>query len=134
MHLHPEPQPIVASDDEILAALSQIETPPLLVAVASLTGDLSVLRDDLRPSAPQSFDPTAGITPQQAETARRIAADALARHRDAGNPMVSRPDPSTVRAMLEFMAGMPIEDDYVELMTEELAIAGADHRDRKSVV
>ena len=60
--------------------------------------------------------------------ARRIAADALARHRDAGNPMVSRPDPSTVRAMLEFMAGMPIEDDYVELMTEELAIAGADHR------
>ena len=128
MHLHPEPQPIVASDDEILAALSEIETPPLLVAVASLTGDLSVLRHDLRPSASQSFDPTAGITPEQAETARRIAADALVRHRDAGNPKVPRPDPRTVRAMLEFMAGTAIEDDYVELMTEELAIAGADLR------
>ena len=128
MRLDPEPRPIVATDAEILAALADIETPPLLAAVASLTGDMSLLRDDLRPSAAQSFDPTAGITPEQAAVARQLAADALARYRDGGCVAAPAPTRDAVRIMLEFLAGTPIEDDYAELMTEELALDGVDLR------
>jgi Predicted flavoprotein involved in K+ transport len=128
MRLHPEPRPIAATDAEILAALADIETPPLLAAVASLTGDMSLLREDLRPSAAQSFDPTAGITPEQAAVARQLAADALARYRDGGCVGVPAPAPDAVRTMLEFLAGTSVEDDYAELMTEELALDGIDHR------
>ena len=42
-------EPIIESDDEIRAALADAEVPPLLPALAYLTGDLSLLRDDLRP-------------------------------------------------------------------------------------
>ena len=84
MQLNPDPLPITAGDDEIRRALEDVEVPPLLVAVATLTGDLSLLRDDLAPSAAESFDPTAGITPEQAATARDLAAAALARHRGRG--------------------------------------------------
>ena len=128
MQLHPEPRPVTATDAEIAAALEGVETPPLLVAVASMTGDLSLLRDDLRPSASQSFDPTAGITPEQAATARRLVAEALGRFRDGGSIPAPPPDPATVRTLLEFMAGTTIDDDYIALMTEELAIDGVDRR------
>ena len=128
MRLDPAPKPITATDAEILAALAEIDTPPLLAAVATLTGDLSLLRDDLKPSAAQSFDPTAGVTPEQAAVSRRLAADALGRFRDAGSVGAPSPDPSAVRTMLEFLAGSPVDDDYIALMTEELAIDGVDRR------
>ncbi len=38
-------EPITATDDEIRAALEDAELPPLLPALAYLTGDLSLLRD-----------------------------------------------------------------------------------------
>jgi len=128
MHLDPEPLAITASDAEILEALADIDTPPLLAAVATLTGDLSLLRDDLRPSAAESFDPTAGISPEQAATARQLATDALARYRDSGCVAAAPPSAPSVRTMLEFLAGTPVADDYIELMTEELAIDGVDRR------
>ncbi len=128
MQLNPDPLPITAGDDEIRQALEAVEVPPLLVAVATLTGDVSLLRDDLAPAAAESFDPTAGITPEQAATARDLAAAALARHRDAGAAPAAPPDPATLRRMLEFLAGRPVEDDYIALMTEELALDGQDLR------
>ena len=69
MRLHPEPQPITATDEEIRAAVADVQPVPLLAAVAALTGDLSVLRDDLRPDV-GSFDPDAGLGPDQLAAAR----------------------------------------------------------------
>ncbi|MBK5288432.1 MAG: NAD(P)/FAD-dependent oxidoreductase [Acidimicrobiia bacterium] len=128
MRFDPEPQPITETDVEIAAALAEVDTPPLLAAVACLTGDFSILRDDLRPTAAESFDPTAGISPEQATAARRLAAETLGRYRDAGNVPAPPPDAETIRRTFEFLAGAPVEDDYATLMTEELAIDGVDRR------
>ena len=73
MRLNPSAIPITESNEAIRAAIAEIETPPLLAAVACLTGDLSILRADLAPSASESFDPTAGISPEMAANAREIA-------------------------------------------------------------
>ena len=43
-------QKISASDEELRAILAEAEVPPLLPALAYVTGDLSLLRADLRPN------------------------------------------------------------------------------------
>ena len=42
-------EPITEADDDIRAFLADAEVPPLLPALAYATGDMSLLRDDLRP-------------------------------------------------------------------------------------
>ena len=41
-------EPITATDDELRDALEVADLPALLPALAHVTGDLSLLRDDLR--------------------------------------------------------------------------------------
>src|SRR4029077_6007187 len=82
-------EPIVESDDEIKTALEQAELPPLLAALAYVTGDLSLLRDDLRPNPMLLALPQGGLSEEQQATARALARAALTRFRDGG----SRPAP-----------------------------------------
>src|SRR6476660_1349608 len=60
-----EPEPITASDDEIRASLTDAQIPPLLASVAHLTGDLSIVRDDLLPDLTRMLEPDAGYSPDQ---------------------------------------------------------------------
>src|SRR5689334_14390439 len=107
MHLHPDPTPITESDTDIAAAVATVPPVPLLAAVAALTGDLTLLRDDLRPDV-GSFDPDAGLGPDQIAAAHELAAKALAAYRDAGSIPAPDPDPGELRRILEFLAGGPV--------------------------
>jgi 4-hydroxyacetophenone monooxygenase len=127
MHLHSARAPITETDDEIRAALADVAPIPLLTAVAALTGDRSLLRDELRPDV-GSFDPTAGLSPEREAEARELAAAALGRYRDGGSVPAPPPDADDRRAILEFLAGGPVSDDYAAVMTEELAPGGEDLR------
>jgi hypothetical protein len=100
----------VEGDAEIRAALEQVEVAPLLAAVAQLTGELDLLRDDLRPDPNRSLEPDGGLTPAAIETARGVIADALARYRDAGCPPAPEPDPAALRRIMAFLVG----EDNVE--------------------
>lgn len=128
MRLHPEPRPITATDGEISAAVAEVETTPLLCAVACLTGEHDLLRPEFRPDPSQMFDPTAGISEENSAMARAAAAGALGRYRDRGCAPAAGPDAAVLRAMFEFLAGTPVGDDYASLMTEELALDGSDPR------
>jgi 4-hydroxyacetophenone monooxygenase len=55
-------EPITESDDELRAILEQAELPPLLPALAYATGDMTLLRDDLRPDALLFAMPQGGLT------------------------------------------------------------------------
>src|ERR1044072_2543000 len=98
-------EPITESDDEIRRALEEAEIPPLLPALAYLTGDLSLLRADLRPDPMLIAMPQGGLTEDQQAEARQLALDALVRYRDGG--CVPAPPPS--------------EDDVLRIM--EAAVA-----------
>ena len=74
MRFDVEPEPITASDDEIRASLVDAPVPPLLASVAHLTGDLSIVRDDLRPDLARVLEPDAGYSPEQIAEARELAA------------------------------------------------------------
>ncbi len=74
-----DPGEAVGHDERLDAALASAEVYPLLCAVAHLTGDLSVLRDDLVLDQGQLLVPAHGLTPEQESEARRLAGDALRR-------------------------------------------------------
>jgi 4-hydroxyacetophenone monooxygenase len=128
VRLSTAPEAIDADDAVIAAAVQDADMPALLVAVAQLTGDLSLLRPDLRPDAARMLEPDAGLTEEQKAAGRALAATALCRHRDAGAPPAPYPDPTALRALVDWLAGGTLTDEYVPLLTEELALEGVDHR------
>src|SRR5262249_49919987 len=91
MRIEAAPRPLPADDDAIRAAVADAEVPPLLAAVAVLTGDLSLLRDDMRPDPNRMLEPDAGIEPDKQQEARELAADALIRFRDSGQTRAPLP-------------------------------------------
>ncbi len=121
-------EPITATDDEIRQALTESQVPPLLSALAYITGDLSVMRPHLRPDPLKMREEHAGLTPDQVAEARQIAFDVLSRFRDDGNVVASTPTDADLRAMMEFATGVEMPADYLPLLQEELSVTGTDLR------
>ncbi len=121
--------PITATDDEIAAALEQAELPPLLPALAHITGDLTLLREHLRPDPLLMAEPQAGFTPEQQAEIRALALDALRRFRDGGGVVAPPPDRDTLARIMAFAVGPGVDvAAYVPLLEEELAVTGEDLR------
>lgn len=127
MRLDFEPEPLTADDATIREALEQADVAALLPAIAELTGDLSILRDEFRPDASQLLDPNAGLTEDQIAAARDVAASALAAYRDAGCPPQPVLSADDFKTMIEFLVG-PATEEYLPLLREELSVAGEDLR------
>jgi 4-hydroxyacetophenone monooxygenase len=116
-----------ASDDQLRAAVEAADILALLPALAHLTGDLSILREDLRPDPLLLVQPDAGYTPEQLAAAREVAVAALIRHRDAGAPPATALSAAALHQVIEFVVG-PATDEWYPVLREELALDGVDHR------
>ncbi|WP_261566031.1 flavin-containing monooxygenase [Frankia gtarii] len=129
MQLDFDRQTITDDDETIRAATNGVLVAPLLAAVAHLTGDYDLLREDLRPEVTHApAPPEAGYSDAQLELARKLAAEALIRFRDAGCVAAPAPDQTRLRQLVEFVAGHPVGDDHLALLAEELALGGVDLR------
>jgi 4-hydroxyacetophenone monooxygenase len=116
--------PFTADDATIAAALADAELPALVAAVAHLTGDLDVLRPELRPDPARLREPQAGYDDAQQALARQVCLEGLRRFRDAGG---GTPAPLTAEAMVRIMShavGADVPQRYVPLLREELALDG----------
>ncbi|HET8617654.1 MAG TPA: NAD(P)-binding domain-containing protein [Acidimicrobiales bacterium] len=120
--------PITASDDEIRAFLAEAEVPPLLPAVAYATGDLSLLRDDLRPDPMMVAMPQGGLGEDQLAAARELAAEALIRFREGGSQPAAPPPDDVLLRIMEHAVGGAEMAAYLPLLEEELAYRGEDRR------
>lgn len=120
--------PITESDDELRAILAEAEVPPLLPALAYATGDLSLLRDHLRPD-PLTFSlPQGGLTDEQLAEARESALAALIRFRDDGCRPARPPGDEDVLRIMEFAVGGSDMAAYLPLLEEEMAHRDEDRR------
>jgi 4-hydroxyacetophenone monooxygenase len=121
-------EPITASDDEIRAALEDAEIPPLLPALAYITGDLTLLRDDLRPNALMITLPQGGLTDEQLADAREVAFNALRKFRDGGSRPAPPPNDEQLLRIMEYAVAGAGMAPYLPLLEEELAYRGEDRR------
>jgi 4-hydroxyacetophenone monooxygenase len=120
--------PITATDEEIRAHLAEAEVPPLLPAIAYATGDLSLLRDNLRPDPLLVAMPQGGLGEDQLAEARELAAQALIRFRDEGSVAAAPPPDDVLLRIMEHAVGAAEMAEYLPLLEEELAYRGEDRR------
>jgi 4-hydroxyacetophenone monooxygenase len=119
---------ITATDDELREILAEAEIPPLLPALAYLTGDLSLLREELRPDPLGLGMPQGGLDEAQQARARELALGALRRYRDGGSQPAPTPADADVLRMMEFAVGGAGMAPYLGLLEEELAHGREDRR------
>jgi len=119
---------ITENDAELEAIVGDAELPALLVALAHVTGDDSLLREDLRPDGSFTAGPQGGYDESQIARARRLCLDALRAFRDVGSPAPQRPDAARLRRLLSFLADEKDLDAYMPLLLAELALEGAEAR------
>jgi 4-hydroxyacetophenone monooxygenase len=127
MRLHAEQEPIVDDDATIRAAVEDADVPPLLATVAHLTGELDILRDELRPKLDSILDPFAGLSEAERQEAHDLAAAALSRWRDRGCPAPASLADADLEHIIGYLVGADTPD-YLELLEEELALDGDDRR------
>src|SRR5690349_9350827 len=115
----PPVRAVDADDETIRSAVADAPIGALLPAMAQLTGDLSLLRADLRPDPNNVFDPTGGLTEEQMAEARELAVQALIRTRDSGSPEPRVLTDDELKQVMAFVVGEEAIDDYAALLTEE---------------
>jgi 4-hydroxyacetophenone monooxygenase len=121
-------EPITATDDEIREALEAAALPPLLAALAYLTGDLSLLRQDLQADPLLASMPQGGLTDEQQAAIRSIALDVLIRFRDGGSQPAPAPTDADLLRIMEYAVGETGMEAYLPLLEEEMAFRGEDRR------
>jgi 4-hydroxyacetophenone monooxygenase len=124
------PEELLADvDDAAIEAIVRVAAPPaLLAALAQATGDLGLLRDDLRPAPDRLRDPGGGMSREQRLAGRLLAAETLRHLRDGEIPAEPTSDRAVLRTIMEFALGEPVPDAYFTLLLEELALPGEDLR------
>ena len=115
-------EPIVADDETIRSALEVADLPALLPTLAHITGDLSLLREDLRIDPALMMEDQGGLTEDQQAAIRQLAFDVLTRFRDQGTIPAPPPDGEALQRIVDFLAGGVPSPEYLQMMEEELAL------------
>ena len=122
-------EPVTDDDHAIRAALQDAHVPSLMLALVHLTGDLGIIRGDIRPSGDffsTMGDPQCGITAEHQAHVRDRAVEVLTAYRDGRLRMPPSPSQETVQEMINFIIGQPVAPDYVQFLMAELALNGED--------
>ncbi len=116
------------TDEVIQAALEEAEIPPLLPALAHLTGDLSLLDPSLAPTRDGLRQPQGGLSPEQQRACRVRALNAIIAWRDSGCPPPGDLRDDDLCRLMEFTVGETVPTDYLPLLRQELSATTEDLR------
>lgn len=118
-------KPIDVDNEALRRHLEAAETPALLMTIAHIIRDPSVLREDLRPAA-ALLDTQGGLSEEQQAEIREVALSVLMRYRDGGEEAASSGPPAE---LLRRIIGWAVADgaqELVSLLGETLVIGGED--------
>ena len=110
-------------------ALAEAHLPALLMSLVHITGDTSLLSDDMRPV----YDFFAegrygGYSQAQQDGLRARAKEVLSAYNAGDQTLPPSPDEATIRRMMDFIAGVDVPERYVPLLMEELSVDGVDQK------
>lgn len=115
-----------ADDATIRAMVAQAELPPLLVALAYLTGDDTTLPARLRPPTISKMVPQGGYSAEQQEQARSLAFETLTAIRDGRTQVAPNHDQSRLLTLVQFMVAESAQtaERYLPLLMDEIGVDG----------
>lgn len=118
--------PIDADDEFIRQVLNEADTATLMLALVHLTGDMSLLRGDIRPKK-EFLNPDDGVTEAQRAEVLERAFSVLVDYRDrSGEVSLFVPQREEILEMLTFISGESISEEYIDFLTSELSMHGED--------
>lgn len=117
-------QNIDLDESGLARVLEEAHIPSLILALVHLTGDLDLIRGDIRPQM-VFLNPDDGLTDAQRALVRERAKKVLAAHRDNPRPFYM-PTQDELMEMLSFLVGGPVAAEYAEFLTSELSLRGED--------
>ena len=106
-------------DDTIRDALEHANAPVTLAALVHLTGDVELLRGDIRVDNSRARDLQRGIGKKQQAIIRARALQVLCDYRDRGCPPPPPLAPETLREILRFITGEELDEDCVRFLMAE---------------
>jgi 4-hydroxyacetophenone monooxygenase len=120
----------MAKDIPILAqALADAHRPSLLMSLVHLSGDASLLSDEMKPAYDVFADGRlGGYSPERQTALRERAKEAIGAYLAGDGRLPPAPAPATLRRMMDFIAGGEVPERYVDMLNEELALDGVDQK------
>ena len=110
-------------------ALESAHLPALSAALVHLTGDMTWLRPEWRPTYMPLSRGETGVSEAEQAKMRAAAKIAITDYLTGKRSMAPIPGPEAVRQMMSFVAGADIPDGYGEFLTDELALDGHSSKD-----
>jgi 4-hydroxyacetophenone monooxygenase len=123
-----EPTPVITDSDEVIREALEFVDAPLLSALAALTGDESLLREELTPDLSNPLDPTGGWTDDKVALARELSFGAITAWRDRGCPAPGAVERARTGRLMAWTVGGSLPEAYTDLLLEELGDSGEDMR------
>ena len=120
----------MAKDISIIdEALADAHLPALLMALVHITGDASLLSDDMKPAYDFFADGRlGGLSPDKQDRLRAYAKTAITSFLAGDGQLPPAPAPETIRRMMDFIVGGEAPERYVPMLMEELAVDGVDRK------
>jgi 4-hydroxyacetophenone monooxygenase len=110
-------------------ALADAHLPSLLMSLVHMTGDASLLSNDMTPVYDFFADGRyGGYSPEKQDALRGRAKAAITAYLAGDGKLPPPPSPATLRRMMDFIAGAPVPERYVAMLEEELALDGVDQK------
>jgi 4-hydroxyacetophenone monooxygenase len=128
IRLKPAEEKITENDAFIAEALNSANVPTLLMSMVHLSGDSALLQGPIKPRKAINGDFENSLSDEEKGAVRAAALKLLSAYRDRGCTLPPPPSPVQVHAMMSFMVGEPVAQEYVPMMMEELALDGIDSR------
>lgn len=114
-------------DDAVIRdALEQAHIPTLMNCLVHLTGDMEIIRGEIRPVLEFFGDPQGGITESQQAEIRERAFEIIKSYREGDGSQPPPPGPEAISEMVNFLIGQQVSADYGDFLTAELALNGED--------
>ncbi|HLI65363.1 MAG TPA: NAD(P)/FAD-dependent oxidoreductase [Caulobacteraceae bacterium] len=121
-------EPLPRTDAAIDQAVGEAHLPSLMMSLVHLTGDASILSDDMKPAYDMFADGRLGGFDEARQARVRGAAKSAIAAYLASGKLPAPPAPATVRRMMDFIVGGQVPERYMGMMMEELAVDGVDQK------
>jgi 4-hydroxyacetophenone monooxygenase len=113
IRLKPAEAKITEDDAFIAAALKSANVPTLLMSMVHLGGAAAILEGPIKPRRAINGDFENSLSDDEKAAVRAHALQLLSAYRDRGCTLPPPPSPDQIHAMMSFMVGEPVAQEYV---------------------